>query len=154
MGNCTEPRWFSPTPHPHLPAEGNSSWRGKHASQGLFQTHCTRARNGGHCVWLEGCPLLPEETVVTHITCPGPLGVLELCRPAAANLLSFANFSKSGPITISPVSASGGLVDSILFSPKKATSRFLDVFCFKSNNFLWQSPHDKFLRNVPKRACL
>lgn len=74
--------------------------------------------------------------MVTHGNCPVPLGVLELCRQAVANLLlSSDNFSKSWPITFSPVSASGMLVNVIVF-PKKVTSWFLRDLCFKPNNFL------------------
>ena len=58
--------------------------------------------------------------MVTQGNCPVPLGVLELCRQAAANLLlSSDSVSKNWPITFSCVSASGMLVNLIFFSSEK-----------------------------------
>ena len=85
--------------------------------------------------------------MVTHGNCPVPLGVLELCRQAVANLLlSFDNFSKSWPITFSLLSASGMLVNSTVF-PKKLHLGFwrisaLNLIIFYDTNSPCQIPEE------------
>lgn len=148
-GNCTEPRWFCSPAHPDLPAEGNSSRGVKHAARGYFR----------------------------HIV-PGPVIVVivsdwRLALSSWRKLWWHTLFAQvlmqtgsSKPVNLSLTSLRAGQLPSPLswllgccltqffLSPKKATSWSLDDFCFEFNNFLWQSPHDKFLRSVPIRACL
>ena len=70
--------------------------------------------------------------MVTQGNCPVLLGVLELCRQAAANLLlSSDSFSKNWPITFSCVSASGMLVNLIFFSSEIPGVILAQFFCMK-----------------------